>query len=156
MDPPRPFARLLGASILASAGAGLLLLPLLALTGSALHLASGGSFVPLLEAAPGVMGTILILGWFAAFPAMLYGTLPAFVIGGTLQAASRKHAWAATRPAWACAGAAGGALVQAFLALQWGRPPFLPLELIGPAVVLAGAGGGLVFRSLAEVGWCEQ
>ena len=155
MDQPNAFARLAGASILASAGAGLLVPPLVGLALSARYLAAGGSFGEVIGAAPGAAGIMLILGWFAAFPAILYGTLPALIIGGSLSAASRRHRWAATRPAWAAAGAAGGALVIAALYLRTEPPPILPLELMAPVIVLAGAGGGLAFRSFTGLGFGE-
>lgn len=147
MDRFATFMRLAAAAMVAAAAAGLLVLPLAALGAAAEALVRTGNLRELAEAGAGLGAMILVLNWLVVAPAVVVGTIPAFVTCGAVWAIGRRHEWARCRAAYVAAGAAAAALPFA-----WFVPPVSmaadPYGWVMLALLLtAGAGGGLAFRS---------
>lgn len=108
----------------------------------------------------GVTAAKLLAGLAAGLAAGLVAlTLPAFLAGATMYALGRRFEAARRTPAWAAAGAAGGALLWALAIAavhsRVGEPGLAGLDPTLLAAGFIGTGSALVFRAIARPGRSE-
>ena len=96
----------------------------------------------------------IFLGGAAAFPAVMYLTVPAIVLGGSLWLLGRRRSWPRRPLTAAIVGILVGGIAYALLIPAGPLEQFLTPRMIelgwpiaGSAFLIAGACAGLVFRS---------